>query len=77
MEMEWAILFLLVVWGFYRHKRDKVEDKRSPARRRPAPTPVHKVLWRFAVARNASPGQYQAEIGGYPGNVRLKQRFLS
>jgi len=42
---------------------------RSPARRRPAPTPVHKVLWRFALARNASPGQYQAEIGGYPGNV--------
>jgi hypothetical protein len=27
------------------------------------------VLWRFALARNASPGQYQAEIGGYPGNV--------
>jgi hypothetical protein len=32
-------------------------------------SPVHKVLWRFALARNASPGQYQAEIGGYPGNV--------
>jgi len=31
----------------------------------------NKVLWRFALARNASPGQYQAEIGGYPGNVRL------
>ncbi len=42
---------------------------RSPARRRPAPTPVHKVLRRFTLARNASRGQYQAEIGGYPGNV--------
>jgi hypothetical protein len=30
---------------------------------------AHKVLWRFALARNARPGQYQAEIGGYPGNV--------
>jgi len=30
---------------------------------------VHKVLWRFALGRNARPGQYQAEIGGYPGNV--------
>ena len=44
---------------------------RSPARRRPAPTPVHKVLRRFTVARNDSPGQYQAEIGEYLGNAAL------
>ena len=44
---------------------------RSSARRRPAPTPVHKVLRRFTVARNASPGQYQAEIGEYLGNAAL------
>ncbi len=25
--MELAIFILVVVWGFYRHKRDKVEDK--------------------------------------------------
>jgi hypothetical protein len=25
--MEWAIFLLAVVWGFYRHKRDKVEEK--------------------------------------------------
>jgi hypothetical protein len=30
---------------------------RSSARCRPAPTPVHKVLRRFTLARNASPGQ--------------------
>jgi len=35
------------------------------------PTPVHKVLRRFTVARNASPGQYQAEIGEYLGNAAL------
>jgi hypothetical protein len=40
---------------------------RSSARRRSAPTPVHKVLRRFTLARNARPGQYQAEIGGYLG----------
>jgi hypothetical protein len=45
---------------------------RSPARRRPAPTPAHKVLWRVALASNASPGQYQAEIGSYPGNIRIR-----
>jgi hypothetical protein len=42
---------------------------RSSARRRPAPTPVHKVLRRFTLARNASPGQYQPEMGGYLGNA--------
>jgi len=42
---------------------------RSSARRRAAPTPIHKVLRRFTLARNASPGQYQAEIGGYLGNA--------
>jgi hypothetical protein len=26
-KMEWATIFLLAVWGFYRHRRDKVEDK--------------------------------------------------
>jgi hypothetical protein len=44
---------------------------RSSARRRHAPTPVHKVLQRFMLARNASPVQYQAEIGGYLGNAAL------
>jgi hypothetical protein len=29
-------------------------------------------LFGVALAGNASPGQYQAEIGGYPGNVRLR-----
>jgi hypothetical protein len=42
---------------------------RSSARRRPAPTPVHKVLRRFTLASNASPGQYQPEMGGYLGNA--------
>ena len=55
---------------------DGKHNIRSPARRRPAPTPVHKVLWRFALARNASPGQYQAEIGGYPGNASLGSDFV-
>jgi hypothetical protein len=32
---------------------------------------AHKVLRRFTVARNASPGQYQAEIGEYLGNAAL------
>jgi hypothetical protein len=44
---------------------------RSSARRRPATTPVHKVLRRFTLTRNASPGQYQAEIGGYLENAAL------
>jgi hypothetical protein len=49
---------------------------RSSARRRPAPTTIHKVLRRFTLARNASPGQYQAEIGGYLGNAVLYQVSL-
>jgi hypothetical protein len=33
------------------------------------PTPVHKVLRQFTLARYASPGQYQPEMGGYVGNA--------
>ncbi len=46
---------------------------RSSARRRPAPTPVHKLLRRFTLARNASPVQCQAEIGGYLGNAAITE----
>jgi hypothetical protein len=32
---------------------------------------THKVLRQFTLAGNASPGQYQAEIGSYLGNAAL------
>jgi hypothetical protein len=40
----------------------------------PAPTPIPKVLRRFTLARNASPGQFQAEIGGYLAIAALDRR---
>jgi hypothetical protein len=42
---------------------------RSSARRRAAPTPVHKVQRRFTLATDASPGQHQPEMGGYLANA--------